>query len=188
MRLTTKSGYTVETMARNIVRVVETATRDQKSDGLRWYTEAHSVAQNLANVNAMTLEQAAGIIAALSPRVRWERNVYLAWEITNTHDCPGLGRSRDNALAIMHGANTFDVLRGPKTRAFAQAIASAGRDGIAVVDVWAVRAATRSRFDEVARARYADVALAYSIAARRLGLRTHDAQAIAWVATREGEE
>lgn len=198
MKLTIKSGYTVETMAQNIIAVVNLANADQYSDGLRWYSEARSVAESLlgmmnsgigtASPHWRGLDAAAGVIAALSPRTRWQANVDRAFALVSTGSCAGLPRSRDHALAIAHGAAPMDVLRGPKTRAFALAIESGGASGIAVVDTWAVRAATRGRFDDVSRARYADVAEAYAVAARRLGLAVHATQAIAWVVTRGGAE
>jgi hypothetical protein len=184
MKLTTRDGYTVETMARNITAVLERATPEQHSDGLRWYSEAQSVARNLAEEASVTVECAAGILAALSPRVRWSRNVELAFEVADKGTCPGLTRSTRNAVAILHGAMPMDVLGGPKTRAFAIAIQTGGQAGVAVVDVWATRAATRGKFEEVSKARYADVAQAYAVAARRAGLTVHEAQAIAWVVTR----
>jgi len=187
MKLTTKSGYTVETMARNIIAVLESATDEQRSDGLRWYSEANHVAADLslyASGPILRIATAAGIIAALSPRTRWSDNVERAFELVRTGDCSGLTRSRDHALAILRGAEPLDVLRGPKTRAFAIAIETLGREGVAVIDTWAVRAATRGRFDEVSRSRYVDVAQAYAIAARRNGITVHQAQAIAWVVTR----
>ena len=112
MKLTTKSGYTVETMARNIMAVVNEATAAQHSDGIRWYSEARSVALNLArhaNENALsddyvTTERAAGIISALSPRLHWHRNVDEAFRLVASGTCATLARSRDNALAILHGA------------------------------------------------------------------------------------
>ena len=187
MKLTTKSGYTVETMARNIIALIQSASLDERSDGLRWYSEAQSVARNLAdtgNADYLSLERAAGIIAALSPRLHWSRNVEAAFTLVETGTCATLTRSREQALAILHGGAPMDVLGGLKTRAFAIAIQTGGNAGIPVVDTWAVRAATRGKFDEVSRARYADVAQAYEVAARRLSMRGHDAQAIAWVVIR----
>jgi hypothetical protein len=171
-------------MARNIIEVVESATPDQTNDGVRWYAEANSVALSLSKRHGITLEQAAGILAALSPRVQWGRNVRQAWTLCETGTCGTLARSRDNALRILNGAPPMDVLGGPKTRAFSVAIESGGWHGVAVVDVWAVRAATRSKYDEVSRGRYVDVAQAYAVAARRLGRTVHETQAIAWVVAR----
>ena len=184
MKLTTKSGYTVETMARTIVALVKSATADERSDGIRWYTEAQSVARNLAIEADISHERAAGILAALSPRVHWKRNVDAAWSLVRTGTCATLTRSREQALAILHGGQPMDILGGPKTRAFCTAIATGGNNGVPVVDTWAVRAATRGKYDDVARSRYADVAQAYEVAARRLYMRGHDVQAIAWVVTR----
>lgn len=185
MKMTVKSGYTVETMARNIIAVVESATNEQRSDGLRWYSEARGVAVNLETLGNLSMEQAAGILAALSPRVRWKRNIELAFELVENGDCSGVfERSKRQALAILHGARPMDILRGPKTRAFALAIQSDGYGGIAVIDVWALRAATRGKFDSVSNARYVDVATAYAVAARRLGYTVHECQAIAWVVQR----
>jgi hypothetical protein len=138
------SGLSVETLARNIIRVVESATAEQLSAGLRWYPDAQAIAKDLQvhSGETITIEQAAGIIAALSPRCQWVRNVQLAFEAVDDGPCRTLGRSRDAAFAIVHGAQPQDVLKGPKVRAFVEAIASGGQSGIAVVDVWAVRAAT----------------------------------------------
>lgn len=185
MKLTQRSGYTVRTMADNITRVARSATMEQRAQGLLWYREAYDVADTMARMYNISRESAAGIIAALSPRCRWSVNIARAHRLCSTGDCGGLGRSRDAALLILRGADPYDVMGGPKTRAFCYAIDTAGAaGGIAVIDTWAVRAATRGKYDEVSRGRYTDVAQAYAIAARRLGLTVHQTQAIAWVVER----
>ena len=60
-------------MHTNILEVLGQATAEQHATGLDWYREAHEVAAEDGDVRA-----GAGVLAAVSPLVSWERNVIVA--------------------------------------------------------------------------------------------------------------
>lgn len=182
----TREAWTVARMTEAIVATIARADAQQLHDGMAWYPEAMALCQRIADRTGHEPEQVAGMLAALSPRVQWSVNVSMTWAMAETGTCPGLTRSRESAQRIATGDSWQDVLRGPKVRAFAVAVMSGGRAGRAVVDAWAVRAATDGLYDAVAPCRYDDVAEAYRLAAERLGMTVHGTQAVAWVVTRGG--
>ena len=65
-------------MIENIISVYNQASPGDISAGLRWYESAKRECSNLARRNGIKLGQAIGIVAALSPRVNWGRNVIAA--------------------------------------------------------------------------------------------------------------
>ena len=181
----TRTAVTVRVMRDNVIDAYELADLAARSNGGHWYADARAYAVSLASVRALSIECTAGIIAALSPRTSWRRNIAAA-EILAAGGTPVgiLGRSVADARAILAGAHPLDVLNGPKVRAFYHAILSAGRRGTAVIDAHATRIATRGQFDTVAPCRYADVAEAYALAAEVLSIPIHTVQAVTWCAAR----
>ena len=63
------------TNVENIKAIYQLATLTEQEDGKAWYPVAHSIAIHLADRHEISEAQAIGVIAALSPRNRWERNV-----------------------------------------------------------------------------------------------------------------
>ena len=60
---------------RNILAVFALASRGEHVEGRSWYSRANAIACEIANEHGISVEQAAGCIAALSPSNRWERNI-----------------------------------------------------------------------------------------------------------------
>lgn len=192
----TRDSVTVHDMTAHILAVYDGSDSRSRRNGATWYGDAQHVAHVLAATATarshtghryvVTVDVAAGIIAALSPRMRWGANVTAAHAIANGRPVVGLSRSIAAATAILEGTDWRAVLRGPKTRAFAAAVASGGLDTRygAVCDAWAVRAATAGAYDSVAKCRYDDVARAYADAAAMRGINVHALQAIVWTVVR----
>lgn len=190
--MTTVSPVTLQPSPRNIIRVFEDATAEQREAGMSWYRDAHGAAASLDPDNP---RRAAGVIAALSPQTSWPRNLELAARAYADGKASGtLGRSVAQADAILAGADPLDALRGPKVRAFFALIADPDDPDTVVIDRHAVdiavgkRQAVRERdqaFPLARRGRYARFADTYRKAARRLGVTAGQAQAVTWVAWRD---
>ena len=60
--------------AGHIIAKFALATTEEVVSGQQWYKSAHEIAARLARNNSITVEKAAGVIAALSPNNKWERN------------------------------------------------------------------------------------------------------------------
>jgi hypothetical protein len=177
-------GVTLETIVRRIVRTFERATVADIEAGARWYDEAGDLAASLAAQHGHDVETVAAVIAALSPRTPWSRNVAGTVALLDDPDSPPtylLGRNVSTALGVIEDGRE---LTGPKTRAFAANIAG-DREAV-TVDVWACRVA---HLDEDALSRkgaYDAVAHAYRLAARRVGVDPATCQATTWIVARNG--
>lgn len=60
---------------KNIIRAFDLATPEEVAAGVRWYAEAQAAARTIAERHDVPLNLAVGVIAALSPNNRWERNL-----------------------------------------------------------------------------------------------------------------
>jgi len=106
-------------MVDNILAVYGEATDEDLAAGREWYNVAHTYAVGLSHqYYGVTVEQAAGVIAALSPRLPWDRNMAYAERLIRTGDTPVLNGNKDKARRILRGEAPLDVLGGRKVRAF----------------------------------------------------------------------
>lgn len=174
--------------AANVLAVYESATGVQIAKGMDWYADAHRVADAFAVRYGVTVDIAAGVIAAVSPLNSWGANVNLAARIlaagglTAGYMSSGL-RKCDSILA---GADIASTLKGLKTVAFWEGIRTGGATDAVCIDrhAWDVAVATRMSEDTrppLAGKRYALAADAYRDAAKTLpGLTAAQLQAITW--------
>lgn len=103
-----------ETAVQNIVNIARKATAAEIEAGAEWYGVAHDAAKDMSS-----LEMGAGVIAALSPMMGWERNVMLAYRAFADGTASGaMGASVRKANAIMAGNDPLDILGGAKVRSF----------------------------------------------------------------------
>lgn len=189
------AGVTLETAVRRILRAFDAATPANVEAGVRWYDGASEIVDAVAAAGNVSREHAAAVIAHLSPRTTWQRNVAGAFGLvtgTGTHGCMGANVAR--AIGALGSADPLSTLHGPKTAAFARNI-TGDRDAV-TVDVWAVRVALAPAWSrgsgsdaETILGRsgvYAAVAHAYRVAARRRGVDPTTMQATAWIVVRNG--
>ncbi len=125
-----KTGNTREVMASRVRALYDRATPEQRQAGAAWYPDAHKEAERLANEYGVTPQQAAGVIAALSPLREWSENKadaerLLTAVLHGTAD-PAIAKllqaNVEKAMAIAKGADPRDVLwsgeGGYKVRSF----------------------------------------------------------------------
>lgn len=164
------------------------ATPTQLEAGHRWYEEAHLIAASQAGTYDVSLEVAAGVLAALSPRLGWAPNVMLAERMLATSGTltrGGLGRSLAQARAVYAGEDPDRVLRGPKTNAFYYAIVTGGQSGTPVIDrhAWDMLTGVRQA-PPPSNGQYRKAAAVMVRAAEILGQPVHAVQATTWLAHR----
>lgn len=157
------------------------ATADTSSMGAVWYRESRRHARRLAREHGVPVSRAAGVIAALSPRVQWAVNLRMADAALAGRPYGGLKTSKRKAAAIVNGERPLDVLRGPKTRAFYRAIM--GAENAAVVDTWMLKAAGWPGASVTSK-QYERVASAMGAAAQSVGVPTATFQATVWTEVR----
>lgn len=181
-------GVSYETIIRRIVRTFDRANASDLEAGARWYDEQHTLASDMAAVHCLDVEITASVLAALSPRTTWSRNVLGAAAFMNFGadaarqiGCIGTNVKRAET-ALEHGFNGLG--NGPKVAAFARNIAG-DREAV-TVDVWACRVADLDENLLSRKGAYAMVADAYRAAARRRGVDPATMQATTWVVARGG--
>ncbi len=169
---------------RKLIAHYERATADEHLAGESWYAQARSVARQLSRQHAVSPAVAAGVIAALSPRVTWKQNIRLADAVLGlTYERGAFGHNLNKARRISNGERPLDVLRGPKTRAFYRALT--GDESSGVIDIWMTRAmGIRSLTNKA----YAAAVRALQRAATAVGTTVAKFQAVVWVTIRGAYE
>ncbi len=187
-RLTT-IGESTRRVADRIVDTWMRATPANIEEGARWYAEGEALIDELAAEHDLTREAVAAVVAHLSPRTTWARNVEGARKLLATGEAPGcLGANIDRALSALDSDDPLATLNGPKTSRFALNLLG-DREAV-TVDVWAVRVALGDREDAekvLARAgMYLALEHAYRVAAQRIGADPVTVQATTWIVARNG--
>lgn len=180
----------------NVLAVYNGASADALRDGLAWYLDAHNYASLLSLNYEVSVPQAAGIIAALSPMNGWENNKRKAAQLIAQGHGEGCGLYRNVAKAmeiLLAGwdVDPLDILGGDKVRAFYQTILDPTGDTTPVIDRHAFDIAVGERTDEKRRGIlgrkgvYQSFADVYREAAIIAGIGAPQMQAVTWVAWRE---
>jgi hypothetical protein len=113
----------------NILAVFFKATDLETINGAEWYPAANHAAQIMAARYSVTIETVAGVIAALSPNNKWERNLTDADSMIRAYSMGGhnaadsikvgtYNANKIKALAILSGNDCLQILGGLKVRAF----------------------------------------------------------------------
>ena len=112
--------------AREIVAKFTLATSQEVQLGCDWYRSALNIAGRIADRYDMRIETVAGVIAALSPNNRWERNIIDAEALIKVWAAGGSDADilavkcctypvmRQKALDILKGSDIVKTLNGPK--------------------------------------------------------------------------
>ena len=117
--------------AGHIIAKFALATTAECVNGQQWYKSAHEIAARLARNNNITTAKAAGVLAALSPNNKWERNCHDAEQLIQAYihgdedDARNInvctyGAMKEKAIKILNTNEDifFDeiinILNGPK--------------------------------------------------------------------------
>lgn len=179
----------MEDMVARILDAYDKSSASDMAEGERWYETARITAEALSAGTLISPKNAAGVIAALSPRVRWPSNVRAAAEIISAArrdpdaDPPNVAGYYANvkkAWKIATGWSAENVLGGPKVKSFYSNIC--GDEDSVTVDVWAARLAEGcSNKNGPAGKRYETIANAYRMAASARSVSPMIMQATTWV-------
>lgn len=179
-------------MVANILRVWHSATDTQREQGTHWYNEARDYAETMAAGSPYSVEQCAGVIAALSPQQDWAMNKRIALRCITAHAAgepiPSVHYAVQCAkvLRILEGEYAGAILKGPKENAFYNNIL--GSPEFVTVDRWAFKTATGTSLSEngggISRGAFKVLAAAYRAAGLALGVTLPTLQAVCWVVER----
>lgn len=180
----------------NIIAVYSTVIAQSTSAELvnasNWYAIAHKWCADVAQTYGLTVSQVAGITAAMSPQISWEKNklqtILLIQKKRNNEALVGLVAYRANvakAERIYNGENALDVLGGKKVRSFYGNLML--DDSTVTIDRHALHIALHGTGNEEKSGsitptdKLYDIAQdAYKTAARILGIAPYNLQSITW--------
>jgi hypothetical protein len=172
-------------LSRAILDLYNSADSAARNDGMEWYTIARNDCAEFAREFNLDIVTAVGIVAALSPNMRWDRNIKAARALIQGETCAAYPANRDKANRILAGELPLDVLGGLKVRAFYGNILSAGSDVNVTIDGHAFNAAhgiaQPVKNANVTPREFARLTRAYRVAARIVGIPAPAMQAIVWV-------
>lgn len=184
-----KTGLSKEDIEANIQRVFDQATPAMIAQGAEWYREARDLAEEMSHMKYVhSIEHAAWVIAALSPRLFWSRNVKAALHYAATGERASgiMSRSFNKVLAFEkeYQGDFGNLAKSGKTPAFAANIA--GDESAVTVDVWACRVAGIEERVLNRAGVYDAVAQCYTNVALANGVTPAQCQAITWIVQRNG--
>lgn len=185
----------------NIKAIYKLATAAERVDGSVWYPIARDIAQNLSDEYGVSLSQAIGVTAALSPRNKWSRNVLdsenlIAAYVADPESAASVkvctfGANKAKAIKILHASDAdlddiLAILSGPKLREFASCIAGLEDvciDGHAYC-IWTGGRTSLKDVPAIGVKLRREIKADYQAAAADLGLTPAACQAITWCAWR----
>jgi hypothetical protein len=185
-------------MVKRIVACYESADKLTVAAGKNWYPAVREI----AGVMHPSVVAGAGVIAALSPRQRWDKNIEYAVTVCDAARSggvmPSVGgtlRNVTKAWNIAVGSYKFDPIEelnssegSYKVNRFYYNIL--GDQSMVTVDVWATKVALPEFDGKAVRGNlYLRIEDAYKQAAKQIGtISARDLQAVCWVNVRGGGE
>lgn len=199
-------------VTRNIAGMLQLASQADILAGVDWYARAHKLAVRFIHAyDGLTLGQAVGVIAALSPNNKWTRNcidaetMIKAWHMgadpLTVRVCTfNPNKAKAAAILALSDAETqgdvdliAEILNGRKVTAFYRSIL--GDPDAVCVDghayaVWLGERITTQKTPSLGVKLYADIARAYQLVAKRsyelcgVTLSATQVQATTWVTYR----
>jgi len=184
--------YMAKKIRENLRMYFDLASNEQIESGKNWYYNAHEICTELAGRH-FTTEQVAGVISALSPRNKWERNIIDAGTVLRAV-VDGLlpehvkvctfNTNKFKAFEIARGNRVIDET-SRKTYAFIRNIARLDADRV-TVDVWHLRACFGKTIDTGLTPKRYDIIEAITLdEANKVGLKGFEYQAIIWEVVRD---
>jgi len=157
---------------RNILKTYRIATVSDVTAGVEWYDRAKRMAAWIAKETNIPETTVIGVMAALSPNNRWERNCKDA--LTMCHAWIS-GDTTDEAILTR--------LNGQKIRSFYSNIRGLDEvtiDGHALNIARGKREGLTSDKTNMGKKQYRELQAAYVTAAKRVKVKPHELQAITW--------
>ena len=182
---------------RNILKLYRMATDEDTTNGVGWYARAERMAKAIAKDAGLPLPTVIGVMAALSPNNRWERNcrdaatMCQAWQNGESIDsfkvsCYNTMKAKAWAILDLGLTDDEDILshlNGQKIRSFYSNIRGLDEvtiDGHALNIARGKREGLTSDKTNMGKREYRDLQVAYVKAAKRVKIKPHVLQAITW--------
>ena len=186
---------------KHIQALLDLASVAEQSEGLSWYQRANLAAVRLADQYEISIDTAAGVIAALSPRNKWERNLIDAENLIAAFKAAGydaceevkvctFGANKKKAQDILlYSAGSElvkEILSGPKLIEFFSCII--GEDDVCIdghaYSIWFGDRIKLADVPSIGKKLRAEIKKDYLAVAKKNNLTGYEVQAITWVAHR----
>ena len=184
---------------KHIQAVLDLATAEEHASGKLWYARANEAASTLAQFYNIPKQTAAGVIAALSPRNKWLRNLADAENLIAAYkaglDCNQIkvctfSKNKEKALTILScqltGVDVENVLSGPKMIEFYNCIL--GEDDVTIdghaYSIWFGDRITLAKVPSIGKKIRKKIKNDYLHVAKKNNLKGFEVQAITWLAHR----
>lgn len=187
----------------SILRFYYLATSSEQIEGLQWYEKANEYCKELAGRFAITIQQAAGIIAAFSPQAGWTENkrYAISFLLNPTIRLRSLVQDKKarKILKLKNEADIYNTLsinnKAYKTKSFYLNILNFDIQTDVTIDRHAVSICTQNidnvyataKFDPT-KSQYYFFQSCYIKAAAQLDIFPHQLQAITWMVYRRIRE
>ena len=182
---------------RNILKTYRIATVEDVSNGVEWYDRAKRMAAWIAKETSIQEATVIGVMAALSPNNRWERNckdaltMCSAWINGDSLDdfkVSCYNKMKEKAWSILQDDLQDDAailtrLNGQKIRSFYSNIRGLDEvtiDGHALNIARGKREGLTSDKTNMGKKQYRELQAAYVTAAKRIKVKPSELQAITW--------
>ena len=187
----------------SILAIFFMASEAEKAEGRDWYPRANRIASAISASyqRRCSIETAAGVLAALSPNNRWDKNVRDAEALTKVICAGGdpdsikvstFNKNKKKAVEILSGEHPLNVLGGLKVRSFYQCIL--GNDAVCVdghaYSIWTGQRVPTTKTPSISEKLYEKIETDYRLAAEQISSITgecytaREVQAITWVVWR----
>lgn len=174
---------TKETIAGRIREAIDGMPEEMKAPAKRWFFDAHKEAERIGNGDA---KKGAAIISALSPRVRWAKNIEAAEALVSGDLAAvrsiAIGRFILDAYDFAYLGRDPETITGPKRRAFMDNLADPEKSEAVTVDSWMHK--FMHEYKSITPRAYRLCSEAVRIVAEERNERPHETQALAWTALR----
>lgn len=164
----------------HILATFFTATSEELAIGSDWYAAAYKACRGIADSYGLRPQVAVGVVAALSPNNRWQKNLLDAEHLCRIFtagtlaDCQALrvstfGVNKAKAIRILAGEAPLDVLGGLKVRSFYECMVG-GHDNSVCIDghaysVWLGQYIPTTKTPKISEKLYSAIAADYVAAA-----------------------
>lgn len=182
---------------RNILKTYRKATHSDIASGIEWYDRAKREAKGISKELGLSLSTVVGVMAALSPNNRWERNVKDTYAMCKAfvegYEIDDFKVSTYNAMkqkawtileeSLNDDDDILSRLNGQKIRSFYSNIKGLDEvtvDGHALNIARGYREGLTSDKTNIGKKLYKELQEAYVKAAKRAGVAPHEMQAITW--------
>jgi len=186
---------------KNIIAIYKLAKPSEIKHGLTWYVNANSDCKEIAEKLELPLHIVIGVVSALSPNNKWERNIINAEDLCtafiNGQDMDSIKVStyhkmKEKAWSILQSMpsydETIDILNGKKIVSFFRNISGDETDitidGHARNIYYNDKQGLTTPNTNIKKNEYKDIQKAYLRASKKLGIKAYELQAITWVAWR----